>query len=206
MLNPGSLPGMRRPRPAVGGFSLIELMIGVAVLGIVMMIGLPSLGAWIQNTQIRNATESIYAGLQLARAEALKRNANVRFQLVTNVTAACALSTSGTSWVVSLADPTGACNVAPSDTTSPQIIQKQSGTESTPNIAVAATTASSATFTGLGRVSGAGITQIDVSNPVGGSCVAASGNMRCLRIQVSTGGQLRMCDPAVTATADARYC
>lgn len=192
----------RRPM----GFSLVELMIGIAVLAIVLTVGLPSLTTWVQNTQVRTASENIYAGLQLARAEALKRNTNVRFQLVTTLTSACALSTSGTNWVVSLVDPTGACNVDPSDTTSPQIIQKWSSTEGAPKAAVSATGASSVVFTGLGRVSGTGISQIDISNPTGGSCVAASGSMRCLRIQVSTGGQMRMCDPAVTATADARYC
>ena len=84
------------------GFSLIELMITLAVLGMLLAIGLPNMGTWLQNTQIRNAAESINSGLQFARAEAVKRNTTVRFQLVNDMTNTCQLSTSGKNWVVSL--------------------------------------------------------------------------------------------------------
>jgi type IV fimbrial biogenesis protein FimT len=45
--------------------------------------GLPSFAAWIQNTQIRTAAESFQNGLQFARAEAVRRNANVQLVLGT---------------------------------------------------------------------------------------------------------------------------
>ncbi len=188
------------------GFSLIELMIGLSVLAIVMMIGLPSMGTWVQNTQIRTSAETMYSGLQLARAEALKRNSSVRFQLVSTLDSSCALSTSGKHWIVSQTDPTGACEVSPSESTAPLIIQKRDGNEGTTNVNVAATGASSVIFNGLGRVSGTGISQINFTNPTAGTCQSAGGTMRCLRIVVTTGGQVRMCDPAVGDTADPRYC
>ena len=93
---------------AADGFSLIELMITLAVLGMLIMIALPNMGTWIQNTQIRTAAEGMQAGLQLARAEALKRNTTVRFQLVDTLTSACAVSATGRNWVVSLGDASGA--------------------------------------------------------------------------------------------------
>ena len=191
-----------------GGFTLIELMVTLAVLALLLMVGLPSFATWLQNTQIRTAAEGMQAGLQLARAEALRRNASVRFQLVNSLAAGCALSNTGTSWVVSLADATGACGVDPSEAIAPQIIQKRSGAEGSPNAAVAAT-ASSVVFNGLGRVTGAGaITQIDITNPGGGACKTAGGNepMRCLQIHVASGGQMRMCDPAVNEPTDPRRC
>lgn len=190
------------------GFSLIELLIGLVVLGIVMMIGMPSLATWIQNTQIRNQAEAVYSGLQMARAEALRRNSQVRFQLFNTLNAGCAASTSGNSWVVSLADASGQCNLAPADT-APQIIQKKDRAEGSPNSALAATGGSLVTFDGLGRVINAGpLTQVDITNPVGGACKTSAGAepMRCLRIQVASGGQMRMCDPAVTAATDPRRC
>lgn len=191
---------------AVRGFSLIELMITIGVLGIVLMIGLPNLSTWLQNTQIRNQTEAVYAGLQLARAEALRRNVSVRFQLFSDLGPGCAAAASGKSWVVSLADAASQCSAAPSDTAAPQIIQKRDGSDGTPNAAVAATGGTLVTFNALGRVANAGaITVIDVANPAGGSCQAA-GPMRCLRITVSNGGQMRMCDPAVTLVTDPRIC
>ena len=190
------------------GFTLIELMIGIAVLGIVLMVGLPSLARWMQNTQIRTHAEAIHAGLQLARAEALRRNTQVRFQLFDTVTAACAASLTGKSWVVSLADAAGQCNTAPSDTGA-QIIQKKDGTEGAANTAVAATGGTLVTFNGLGRVANAGaMTQVAITNPTGGACKTAAGDepMRCLQIRITSGGQMRLCDPAVTAANDPRRC
>jgi len=192
------------------GFTLIELLTTLAVLALLLMVGLPSMTTWLQNQQLRTSAESLQAGLQFARAEALRRNAPVRFQLVDTLTAACALTNTGTNWIVSLQDPTGLCDVNPSDTNAPLAIQKRSGAEGTPNAVIAGTngaaTANTVTFNGLGRVSGAGpITRIAVSNTSGGACQPA-GPMRCLRLDISSAGQVRMCDPAVTDNTDPRFC
>jgi type IV fimbrial biogenesis protein FimT len=189
-------------------------------MALLLMVGLPSMNTWLQNTQLRTSAESIQSGLQFARAEALRRNVQVRFQLVDTLTAGCALATGGTNWVVSLADPTGACGAAPDDTVAPQILQTRSGTEGTPNAALAAVTvppvagtpANTVVFSGLGRVLAAmpagslgPITQIDISNPSGGACQPA-GPMRCLRVTIASGGQPRMCDPIVADNTDPRFC
>jgi len=39
---------------------------------------------------------------------------------------------------------------------------------------------------------------INITNPIGGTCAVAAGPMRCLQIVVSPGGQVRMCDPMFT--------
>lgn len=194
--------------PAARGFTLIELMITLAVLGMLIMIALPNMGTWLQNTQIRTSAEAMQAGLQLARAEALKRNTTVRFQLVNSLTSSCALTTSGRNWVVSLADPSGLCNMDASDTVAPQIIQKRSSAEGSPNAVVTATGGSSVVFNGLGRPAAGSLTEINVTNPNNGACKTAAGNepMRCLRIAVNAGGAVRMCDPAVDDATDPRKC
>jgi len=61
------------------GFTLVELMIAVAVLGILLSVGVPSFKAWLLNTKIRTTAEAMQNGLQLARAEAVRRNERVRF-------------------------------------------------------------------------------------------------------------------------------
>jgi type IV fimbrial biogenesis protein FimT len=203
-------PGLR----AMRGFTLVELMLALGILGILIMLALPSLASWIQNTQLRTAAEGMHAGLTLARAEALRRNAVVRFQIVDTLTSSCGFSATGTNWVISLADATAACEVDPSETTAPQIIQKRSGNEGSSSAQITTTGGNTVQFNGLGRVlqaSGtvpAPLTRIDITNPGGGDCKTASGNepMRCLRITVTSGGQVRMCDPAVDDNTDPRFC
>jgi type IV fimbrial biogenesis protein FimT len=190
------------------GVTLIELAIGLAIMGILLTMALPSFTVFLQNTQIKNAAETTLSGLTLARTEAVRRNATVRFQLVSTLTSACAPSTTSLHWVVSRADPSGACDAAPSDTAAPQIVQKKSGQEGSRNVTVAATGGSTVAFNALGRVVGAGITQVDFANATG-TCehLSASGTLRCLRIMVSSAGQLKMCDPKVNvASTDPRRC
>jgi type IV fimbrial biogenesis protein FimT len=201
---------------AQSGMTMIELMIGLTIMGLLIMIGLPNMTIWLNNSQIRTAGETLLNGLTLARTEAVKRNQMVRFQMVDNLTSGCAISTSGTSWVVSQDDPTAACDTAPSDSAVPRIIQSRSGSEGTTRVVVAATPAGTVFFNGLGRVSSPGgaanIARINISNPAGGACEnpdGSGGPMRCLRIDISIGGEAKMCDPAVnpvTSPTDPRIC
>ena len=41
------------------GVSLIELMVGLTIMAILLAFGLPGSTAWIQNSQIRTAAESV---------------------------------------------------------------------------------------------------------------------------------------------------
>ena len=180
------------------GMSLIELMIGIVVLGILLALGAPTFFRWTQSSQIRNAAEGIHNGLMLARAEAVRRNTTVRFQFVTTTTGACALSDTGANWVVSLDSPAGACDAAPSDNVAPRIVQVRSAAEGSRNAAVNAGGVSEITFNGTGQATGGAPAAINVTNPTGGAC-APGGPMRCMRVTVATGGQIRMCDPARAA-------
>ena len=183
--------------------SLIELMIGLAILGFLVMAGLPSMSQWLQNSQIRTAAETTLAGLQKTRAFAVQQNRPTRFTLVDAIKEGCVESDAGTSWVVSVDDPTAAgnCHVKPDEKGEgdpPRIVEVRSASEGTSNVVVAATgagvPASVVVFNSLGRVvAGANIDTIDISNPKGGSCEHESddGTMSCLRIQISYGGQDR---------------
>lgn len=202
---------LKLAQPRLRGFSLVELLVVVAVLGLVLMLGLPNIAIWLQNTQIRNSAEATMTGLQLARAEALRRNRNVRFSLVDTLDSACNLTTSGRNWIVSLADPSSNCGENPSDTVDPFIVQKRSGLDGSPDVVPAASD-TSVNFNGLGSASSinpaiaGGVWQINFSNPAGGACQAAAGPMRCLRVVVNSSGSVRMCDPAVGDATDPRAC
>lgn len=168
----------------------------VAIIVILLAFGLPSFKSWLQSSQIRNAAESIQNGLQLARAEAVRRNARVEFVFTTN----------GSDWttrcVVPIADINGdGVADCPGIGTTPANIQSGPATEGALN-AVVGLASTAVTFNGMGRATPA--TNIDITNPTGGVC-ATTGSMRCLRVVVATGGQIRMCDP-IFASTDPRGC
>ncbi len=189
------------------GVTLVELMVGLAIVGILLAVGVPSFSGWIQNTQVRTAAESILSGLQLARAEAVRRNELIRFTLTD--------ATGLTGWTVGCVNFT-----IPPDDRCPASIQSRSANDGSVNarvgISVAAVQDYSApiaagtdmtgvegvTFNGLGRIPaaniGTDITRIDLSN-------AVTTDVRKLIIVVTTGGQVRMCDAALDSS-DSQGC
>lgn len=63
------------------GFTLIELMITVAILGAVLGIALPSYREFVAASRVRAATFDLMSMLTLARSEAIKRNNIVALEL-----------------------------------------------------------------------------------------------------------------------------
>ncbi|SCX71240.1 type IV fimbrial biogenesis protein FimT [Variovorax sp. EL159] len=209
-----ALPHLR-PTLAVGqrGVSLIELLVGIAIIGIAVAIGAPSFAEWINNSQIRSTAESLQNGLQFARAEAVRRNTIVRLQVTTTLDGACALSTAGTSWVVSLDSAGSSANHCGDDIseTGSSILQKgQPVTAKSKTTINASQTAFG--FNGLGRIVKTTSPDTDIVsstidiNSSGGACTGdPGGTLRCLRVVVAAGGQIRMCDRA-RATPDPMAC
>ena len=60
------------------GFSLVELMIVLSVLGVLFAVGMPAFGRLLHDIEIRGSAESLRAAVQTARAEAVTRSALVR--------------------------------------------------------------------------------------------------------------------------------
>ena len=59
------------------GFTIIELMTTLVILGILVTIAIPSFNDLIVGTRIKGAASDIYGALTFARSEAIKRNTNV---------------------------------------------------------------------------------------------------------------------------------
>lgn len=195
---------MPAPR-AQRGFSIIELVIVMLVFAILVRAAAPAYATWMANTRIRTAADSIYGALQLARQEAIRRNARVQFALTD--------AGGSSSWQVCPVGPgTLACDPAQ------PIVQARDGGELAGNTQVGASTNPATTapgafgaalaaasgvpasviFDALGRpvvaAGQANIARIDVRD-VGMSAA----DERRLVIVVSAAGSPRLCDPKATA-------
>lgn len=167
------------------GFTLIELLITLAIAIILISIGVPSFKTLVANAQIKAAGQSVVDGLNLARGEAIRRNERVYFQFGT-----------GSGWTV--ATDAGAT------------LQTRNQAEGSSNVSITNTPSSSTrvTFNALGRVvtnadATARITTVSIDVPT--SFLAANLSKE-LRVTITDGGSIRMCDPNISTTGDPRKC
>lgn len=63
------------------GFSLLELMVTVAIVGIVCALGIPNYLLWDRTYQLRQATTELQGNLNLARMTAMNRNTTATMTL-----------------------------------------------------------------------------------------------------------------------------
>lgn len=63
--------------PGEAGFTLIELMLVVAIGAILLGAGLPAFQDALQNQRVKTAASDMFLSLILARSEAIKRSANI---------------------------------------------------------------------------------------------------------------------------------
>lgn len=194
----------------VNGFTLVELLIGLSLMAILMALAAPSFSGMLVNWKVRGMAENVSAALQLARAEAIKRNGDVRFALVESVPVLITGSTgptysadnSGDHWAV-FAESAGTYSLIDSRVTPDSATAFTSST-------TGATNSGEVVFDSMGRARElTANASFDVSAP-GSTCATAtdkSGNtVRCLRVVVTPAGSVRMCDPAVSDATDTRKC
>ena len=187
------------------GYSLIELLVTIAVIAVMLAAVTPSVSELMANIRLRGAAEAALTGIQKARAEAVKSNQTVSFWLVSanssgTLDDTCQLANTSASWVVSYDDPTTACATAPSLVYVPRIVQINNagavGNLSVSALNSAGVASSQLSFDGYGRrpaaLAATDISTIDFTSTTAGT--------RRLRVEISSVGSARMCDRDAPAT------
>jgi len=164
------------------GFSLIELMVAVAILGIMAGFAIPAFQTWMADTRTRTVAEELQNGLRNAQAEAVRRGVQVQFILTNDapISRDVTPSTTGRNWVTR-----SMLRATPG--TADAFIQG-ANLSAVSNTSLVSTLSATVTFNSLGRlVAPANAVAYQIRNP-------SVTNGRKLDVRVSLAGRVRMCD------------
>ena len=182
------------------GFSLIELLVAIAISVALMMLALPAGQLWIANTKVRTTADALQNGLRMAQAESLRRDRLIAFYLSNNSPTgpiASGALANGKYWGIQtvplLASETAAF-VQGGDLggqVTGTVISGPAGACFNSLGFLASIDASATKIAGLDctLAGGTSALQFNISHPQAD---------RPLRVVLKVGGQIRLCDPAKT--------
>lgn len=170
------------------GFTLIELMVTLAVLAVVLVAAAPSFADFIDKTRVRGAADSVVSLISNARAEAVKTDLDVSIKF----------TGSGTSWCLGAnsaslptgGNPAGAATACDCTDTSKCLV---SGARlafdvgSYPDVAIGALPATMVFDSKLGVVTPLATNSVTLTSPRG---------KYDIRVEVNALGQARLCVPS----------
>ena len=147
--------------------TLLEVMVVVAIIGIIVAIAAPSFSTMLEKQRIKDAAEAMLADLRWARTESIKRNAPVRVTFAT-----------GSNWSYTI-------DTFPALTTSDGILPKTVNGSDFPS-----TTLETASF--AGRVAYTTFDPVRGTNLNNGTATITSNNFSA-GVKISTLGRVRIC-------------
>lgn len=190
-----------KPLNRARGFSLMEILITLTLLGILLGLAAPAFGEWVRNSQVRTVADALQNGVRLAQAEAVRRNRQVIFFLTNSQDCTTAISeaSNGAFWSIRTV-PLISGEAA-------EVVQCGVVADVAAGVAVTGPTA--ICFNSMGRQ----VVNTSTGLTGGAACgLGASGrnsfdltktDSRSLRVVVALTGQPRLCDPARSFSATA---
>lgn len=197
------------------GFSLIELMVVIAIMALLAAFAIPGYSNWVGNSRVRSATEALANDLRRAQAEAVRRSHQVALVRTTGnpTSATVAASNSGTNWFVRVINLVATEVAGDSAMDGGGFFVK--GETTARQLGVTINGDTMICFNSLGRPVANSTTTSDAFTL---TCTAPTATQpkqfniahtsadRPLRITVDIGGKIRTCDPAKSISASPDGC
>lgn len=176
------------------GATLLELMITVAIVGIVAAVGIPQMGQWIRNSSVNTAAEILQNGLRQAEAEAIRRNLRVEFMLTNETPSASIIktlsaTTNGKNWAIRALD-----GLVPLADQNAAYVNGFLIKEVSPDLSVEGP--ASVLFSGSGRVldnKGVAVASHQIYR------ISRTSADKALCVFVTPGGGVKLCNPALAS-------
>lgn len=158
------------------GFTLVELMVTLAVLTIILGIAVPGMGDFVSNQRVRSQADSMLASLALARNESITQNLRVTLCPSSNGTSCTGTWSQG--WIV-FRDGGTAGTVDGSDT-----VMRAFSSKKNVSVSMSSNFSSYVSFLPTGRSLGSG------GATTGGTVTVSGGNLT-RTINVCTTGRVQ---------------
>ncbi len=116
-----------RSRRRLAGFSLLELMLTLTVLGILVSIAIPSFSYLAANTKMKGASTNLHLALLKARSEAVKRSSTVTITPTTGTNWAGGWTMTAGATVLSVQAPMQGISITPTPSPLASLVFLSSG-------------------------------------------------------------------------------
>jgi len=208
---------MKPARRAVG-FTLIEMVVAIAIFAILVALTVPAMQVWIANTKVRAVADALQNGVRLAQAESLRRSRQVVFALTTNTApqnGGFTAAGNGTYWAIQTIPP------MTDSTESPVVVKTGVLTSAGSNVTI--TGQAAICFNSMGRL----VANTATATGVGAACTLPTATVnsaptlnykinltktdgtqladRPLQVEVALGGQVHLCAPTTALSNSNPY-
>ena len=182
---------MVRPAPRFRGFTLIELMVVVALVSVILVLAIPSFTGMLARKRLEGVALELGTDLQYARSEAVQQNAQVQVIFGSNCYAIYVVGSTAATDCVTLG--TGARQL--------KLVQITTG----PTLAFTPTTGGNL-FVEFEPVRGMAANAAGTVNMAGDVLVTSSAGNWQLQARVNRYGRVKTCSPNASVTGFSNDC
>lgn len=180
------------------GFTLIELIVVVAILGVIMAIGIPGMIQYIRNAKVQALAVELKESIEQAKIEAIKRNSNSTITIYGS-----SGNNTGKNTIITVDNTEVGSRTVKQAEKVLKIYKSVINGQQISNTLQTNQESTSITFSSNGRITGTA-TNILITGEQGSD--GCGPENVCFRLELTTGGNIRMCNPNLNKAENPQGC